>query len=56
MEKVEAPECRPLPWRYNGAFADYVRVDAKWNSDEVHREHSVRGPNRSGESSPCECT
>jgi len=58
MEKVEAPECRPLHRRYDSdrTFPDYFRVDAKRNSDDVREEMPAREPDRPGESSLCECT
>ena len=53
MEKVEAPECRPLHSRYDGTSANCVGVDAERNSDEVREEKSRCKSDRPGESSLC---
>ena len=38
VETINAPEHCPFHRRYNKPFANPLRVDAKWNSDRVHRE------------------
>ena len=38
LEEVEAPKYSLFHRRYNGPFANGVRVDAGWNSDQVRRE------------------
>ena len=50
MEKIEAPECCLFHWRYNGAFANRVRVDAEWNSDHLRRTKPGGKSDRPGES------
>ena len=50
METVKTSERCPFPWRYQHAFAICVRVDAKWNFDELREEESGREPYQPGES------
>jgi len=49
MEEAKAPKHRLFHWRYDKTFANRVRVDAEWNSDQVRREQSGREPDWPGE-------
>ena len=49
MEKVEAPECCPIHWRHNEAFAIHFGVYAERNPDEVRQEKAERRSDQSGE-------
>lgn len=35
MEEAEARKCRSFHRRYKRTFANRVRVDVEWNSDEL---------------------
>jgi len=49
MEEIKAPKHRLVHRRYNETSTNGVRVDAKWNSDQVCREQSRRESDWAGE-------
>lgn len=52
VETAKAPKPRPFHWRYNKSFANYLGVDAEWNSDGVYRETPGCKSDRSGKTFP----